>query len=308
MVLGPTEEPFQRARRAAPLARCEADLVRGAPLVDTRLADRLHAVRLRRRRRAPRRRAPQPPHGALPRPLSPASAPSRSAWESVMNLRAAPPQPAAPATRQPLRFEADAARPQRSSRTKRCGSSAEQQAMADQDPRSSSTRSSTATAADPRVCRRRHAAQRCDRFAAAQGRAARAARPRSTRSPAPPRVSSAGCRSPVAPGSSELGYDPDTETVAVATVVDELERLGWSSTTARPPGSATTCSPAARHHRAAPGRGQGLHRRSRRRSYSSSTSGHRPSSAASDYWLYVVTQLRHHARPWSSALRTRPAR
>jgi superfamily II DNA or RNA helicase len=221
VVLGPTEEPFQALVEHASRT-CEADLLRGVPVVDLASltgytlfvyeAEFEHHDGLHRTRRTVPFLLRYSGAGAF-----------EVAWESVMNLKsageaAAPPQPAA-------RFEADAA-----ARAAIEGEAA----RLEQEQRAITTK----TRADLDDIERRHKRQvrglPADDKRAALDRFARTKAERLAQLDLVEAVSHTAPRLvgwlQVVGGArvEELGWDPDAERVAVSRVVAELESLGWS--------------------------------------------------------------------------------
>jgi superfamily II DNA or RNA helicase len=221
VVLGPTETPFQALVEHAS-STCEADLLRGATVVDLAsltgytlfvyAAEFEHHDGLRRTRRTVSFLVRYSGAGAF-----------QVAWESVMNLKpageaAAPPPPAA-------RFEADAA-----ARAAIEGEAAQ----LDQEQRAVTTK----TRADLDDIERRYKRQvrglLADDKRAALDRFARTKAERLAQLDLVEAVSHTAPRLvgwlQVVGGArvEELGWDPDAERVAVSRVVAELESLGWS--------------------------------------------------------------------------------
>jgi len=220
VVLGPTEEPFQALVEHA-TRTCEADLLRGATVVDIAsltnytlflyAADFEHHDGLHRTRRTTPFLVRYSGAGAFP-----------VAWESVMNLKPAsetgvPPLPAA-------RFEADAA--------------ARAAIQAEAERLEAEQRAITAkTRADLDDIERRYKRQVRGLPADAKRDAlARFARTRTERLAQLDLVEAVSHTAPrligwlqVLGGArvEELGWDPDAEKVAVSRVVAELEGLGW---------------------------------------------------------------------------------
>jgi hypothetical protein len=221
VVLGPTEAPFQALVEHA-TRTCEADLLRGAAVVDLAsltgytmfvyAADFEHHDGLRRTRRTVPFLVRYSGAGAFP-----------VAWESIMNLKSAdeaavPPQPAA-------RFEADAAG-RAAIQTEADRLEAEQRAI------------TAKTRTDLDDIERRYKRQvrglpaeakrdALDRFAHTKAeRLAQLDLVEAVSHTAPRLVGwlqvAGGAR------AQELGWDPDAEKVAVSQVVRELEKLGWS--------------------------------------------------------------------------------
>ena len=255
VVLGPTEDAFQELVKRASL-RCEGDLLAGAAAVDLAsltgytlfvyAADLEHHDGLRRARRTVPFLIRYSGAGAF-----------AVAWESVMNLAATTVPPTAPAPA--ARFEADAsarAAVEAEAARLRC----EQRAI------------TTKTRADVDDIERRYkrqvrnlptAAKReaLDRFALIKTERLEQLDLIDEVSHTAPRILgwikvAGGAR------AEELGRDPDSEKVAIARVVAELEGLGWVvddrqtaglgyDLFARRPG----------YYRSASGRGQGFHRR-----------------------------------------------
>jgi superfamily II DNA or RNA helicase len=221
VVLGPTEPPFQALVDHA-TRTCEADLVRGAAVVDLAsltgytllvyAADFEHHDGLHRTRRTVPFLVRYSGAGAF-----------QVAWESIMNLTPAgeattPPQPAA-------RVEADAA--------------ARAAIQAEADRLEEQQRAVTAkTRADLDDIERRYKRQvralPADAKRAALDRFARTKAERLAQLDLIEAVSYTAPRLvgwlQVAGGArvEELGWDPDAEKVAVSRVAEELERLGWS--------------------------------------------------------------------------------
>ncbi|TDD84858.1 helicase-related protein [Actinomadura rubrisoli] len=220
VVFGPTEEPFQELVERA-VRRCETDLLAGAAAVDLAsltgytlfvyTADLEHHDGLHRARRTVPFLIRYSGAGAFP-----------AAWESVMNLAAstvssAPPEPAA-------RFEADDA----------ARESVAAEAAAMQQRQQAIT---AKTRADLGDIERRYKRQIRGLPPAAKREALdRFETIKADRLAQLDLIDAVTHSSPASLGwiqvaggarAEELGRDPDSETLAVATVVAELEGLGW---------------------------------------------------------------------------------
>jgi superfamily II DNA or RNA helicase len=221
VVLGPTEEPLQALIEHA-THTCEADLVRGATVVDLAsltgytlfvyAAEFEHHDGLRRTRRTVPFLVRYSGAGAF-----------QVAWESIMNLKpageaAVPPQPAA-------RFEAEAA----------VRSAIQIEADRLEEEQGAITVKTRADLDDiERRYKRQVRALAADAKRAALDRLARTKAERLAQLDLVEAVSHTAPRLvgwlQVAGGArvEELGWDPDAEKVAVSRVVAELESLGWS--------------------------------------------------------------------------------
>lgn len=220
VVLGPTEEPFQELVERA-VRRCEGDLLAGAAAVDLAsltgytlfvyAADVEHHDGLRRTRRTVPFLIRYSGVGAFP-----------TAWESVMNLATATTAPAAPVPA--ARFEAD--------ETARDAVAAEA-AQLDQRQRTISAKTRSDLGDIERRYKRQIRGLEPGARREALGRFASVKAERLTQLDLIDTVThtrptllgwihvTGGAR------ADELGRDPDSEKVAIAQVVAELEGLGW---------------------------------------------------------------------------------
>jgi hypothetical protein len=220
LILGPTEEPF-REMVSMTFRETEADLVRGAAVVDTGSISSytlfVFVAEIERHDGVSRRRERIP----LLIRFSGDSA-FEIQWPTVMKLRPSSHQPAPPPPA--ARLEAAAAA---NATIARYGDDAKRQQVAiaakgrEQLDESERRHRSWVRGLDPE--RRQEAVDRLSRDVDARRRQLAEIEQIAT---TPPRLM--GWVSVTAGALTEtLGYDPDSERVAVARVVDELGRLGW---------------------------------------------------------------------------------